>query len=60
MEALASAPALRAVNADGMNLLSKRELQVVRCLAEGLTNREIAERLKLQSTHGQELSVPRL
>jgi two-component system nitrate/nitrite response regulator NarL len=47
VEALASAPALRAVNADGMNLLSKRELQVVRCLAEGLTNREIAERLKL-------------
>ncbi len=47
VEALASAPALRAVNARGMNLLSKRELQVVRCLAEGLTNREIAERLKL-------------
>jgi len=47
VEALASAPALRAVNASGMNLLSKRELQVVRCLAEGLTNREIAERLKL-------------
>jgi two-component system, NarL family, nitrate/nitrite response regulator NarL len=47
VEALASAPALRAVNASGMSLLSKRELQVVRCLAEGLTNREIAERLKL-------------
>jgi two-component system nitrate/nitrite response regulator NarL len=47
VEALANAPALRAVNASGMNLLSKRELQVVRCLAEGLTNREIAERLKL-------------
>jgi two-component system nitrate/nitrite response regulator NarL len=47
VEALASAPALRAVNAEGMNLLSKRELQVVRCLSEGLTNREIAERLKL-------------
>ena len=47
VEALASAPALRAVNSDGMNLLSKRELQVVRCLAEGLTNREIADRLKL-------------
>jgi DNA-binding NarL/FixJ family response regulator len=47
VEALANAPALRAVNANGMNLLSKRELQVVRCLAEGLTNREIAERLKL-------------
>jgi two-component system nitrate/nitrite response regulator NarL len=47
MEALASAPAFHAVNADGVNLLSKRELEVVRCLAEGLTNREIAERLGL-------------
>jgi len=47
VEALASAPTVRAVNASGMSLLSKRELQVVRCLAEGLTNREIAERLKL-------------
>jgi two-component system, NarL family, nitrate/nitrite response regulator NarL len=47
VEALAGAPAVHAVNADGMSLLSKRELQVVRCLAEGLTNREIAERLKL-------------
>ena len=47
VEALASAPNVRAVNASGMSLLSKRELQVVRCLAEGMTNREIAERLKL-------------
>ncbi|MGA2416846.1 MAG: LuxR C-terminal-related transcriptional regulator [Candidatus Sulfotelmatobacter sp.] len=47
MEALANTPAFRAVNADGVNLLSKRELEVVRCLAEGLTNREIAERLAL-------------
>jgi DNA-binding CsgD family transcriptional regulator len=30
-----------------MKLLSKRELQVVRSLAEGLTNREIAEQLNL-------------
>jgi DNA-binding NarL/FixJ family response regulator len=45
--ALASSPTLRAVNAHGMNLLTERELQVVRCLAEGLTNREIAERLNL-------------
>jgi DNA-binding NarL/FixJ family response regulator len=45
--ALASSPTLRAVNANGMNLLTERELQVVRCLAEGLTNREIAERLNL-------------
>jgi two-component system, NarL family, nitrate/nitrite response regulator NarL len=45
--ALASSPTVRAVNAEGINLLSERELQVVRCLAEGLTNREIAERMKL-------------
>src|ERR1700721_597742 len=30
-----------------MNLLSKREVEVVRCLAEGLTNREIAQRIGL-------------
>jgi len=47
VEALASSPAVRAVNAGGMSLLSERESQIVRCLAEGLTNREIAERLKL-------------
>jgi two-component system, NarL family, nitrate/nitrite response regulator NarL len=47
IEALAAAPVVRAVNAKGMSLLSKRELQIVRSLAEGLTNREIAERLKL-------------
>src|SRR5262249_55924354 len=47
VEALASAPTVRAVDAKGLNLLSKRELEVVRCLAEGLTNREIAERLGL-------------
>ncbi|MBZ5706061.1 MAG: LuxR C-terminal-related transcriptional regulator [Acidobacteriia bacterium] len=47
VEALASAPTVRAVNADGFDLLSKRELEVVRGLSEGLTNREIAERLGL-------------
>ena len=47
VEALASLPNVRAVDANGLNLLSKRELEVVRCLAEGLTNREIAERLSL-------------
>jgi two-component system, NarL family, nitrate/nitrite response regulator NarL len=47
IEALAAAPVVRAVNASGMNLLSKRELQVVHALAQGLTNREIAEGLKL-------------
>jgi len=47
VEAIAAAPAVRAVDANGFNLLSKRELQVVQSLAEGLTNREIAERLGL-------------
>ncbi len=47
VEALASSPTVRAVDAKGLNLLSKRELEVVRSLAEGLTNREIAERLGL-------------
>jgi len=47
VEALSSAPSVRAVDSNGFNLLSKRELEVVRCLAEGLTNREIAEHLGL-------------
>jgi len=47
LEALASAPMLRAVNASGLSLLTDREMQVVRCLAEGLTNRDIAERMNL-------------
>jgi len=47
VEALAATPGIRAVNASGMNLLSARELEVVRWLTEGLTNREIGERLGL-------------
>jgi len=47
VEALASSPTLRTLGANGLSLLSKRELDVVHCLAEGLTNREIAERLGL-------------
>jgi DNA-binding CsgD family transcriptional regulator len=47
VEALASSPVVRAVDANGLSLLSKREMDVVRSLAEGLTNREIAERLGL-------------
>jgi two-component system nitrate/nitrite response regulator NarL len=47
VEALATSPTLRAVDANGLSLLSKREMDVVRSLAEGLTNREIADRLGL-------------
>jgi DNA-binding NarL/FixJ family response regulator len=47
VEALAAAPTVHAVDSSGLSLLSKREMDVVRSLAEGLTNREIAERLKL-------------
>jgi len=47
IETLASTPSIRAVGANGLSLLSKRELDVVGCLADGLTNREIAERLNL-------------
>ena len=47
IEALASSPTMRTVGPNGLSLLSKRELDVVHCLAEGLTNREIAERLSL-------------
>ena len=47
VEAIAAAPSVRAVDANGFDLLSKRELEVVHNLAEGLTNREIAEKLGL-------------
>jgi len=47
LESLASAPKLKTVNAKGMNLLSNREADVVRGVVEGLTNREIANRLGL-------------
>src|SRR5262249_13559012 len=47
VEALALAPNIKAVDANGLNILSKREIEVVRSLAEGLTNREIAIRLGL-------------
>src|SRR5271157_2590379 len=45
--ALASSHAVGAVDARGMNLLSKRETEIVRGVAQGLTNREIAERFGL-------------
>jgi DNA-binding NarL/FixJ family response regulator len=47
VEALANSRKVRPVNGNGLSQLSPREMQVVQCLAEGLTNREIAERLQL-------------
>ncbi len=47
IDALAASPMVRAVGPGGLNLLSRRETDVVSCLAEGLTNREIASRLGL-------------
>jgi DNA-binding CsgD family transcriptional regulator len=47
MNALASTPVVRAVNANGLNLLSKRELEVVQCVVQGFTNQEIADRMGL-------------
>ncbi|MGA8151650.1 MAG: response regulator transcription factor [Terriglobales bacterium] len=47
VEALSTSHALRPANGNGLSLLSKREIEVVHSLAEGLTNREIAERLGL-------------
>jgi two-component system nitrate/nitrite response regulator NarL len=47
LEALSDAPATHLVDTKGMNLLSKREEDVVRWLAEGLTNGEIALELEI-------------
>ena len=47
LQALASSHHVRAVDARGMNLLSKREMDIVRGVAQGMTNREIAEQLRL-------------
>ena len=46
LEALAK-PTLSNFQTNGGSLLSAREIDVVRCVAEGLTNREVAQRLKL-------------
>jgi DNA-binding NarL/FixJ family response regulator len=47
LEALVATPKVKAVDRKGMSLLTKREAEVVRCLSEGMTNREIAERIGL-------------
>lgn len=47
MEAFSQLAPMRVVNAEGMRLLTKREEDVVRLLAEGMQNRDIAKELKL-------------
>jgi DNA-binding NarL/FixJ family response regulator len=47
MDAFTQLAPMRVVNSDGMRLLTKREDDVVRLVAEGLQNREIANELKL-------------
>jgi two-component system, NarL family, nitrate/nitrite response regulator NarL len=47
VQALVSSPNVPAVNAHGMGQLSKREMEIVDGVAQGLSNRKIAERLGL-------------
>jgi two-component system nitrate/nitrite response regulator NarL len=47
LDALGEALPMRMIDAKGAILLSRREQEVVRCVAEGLSNREIAQRLGL-------------
>jgi DNA-binding NarL/FixJ family response regulator len=47
LEALAQSPLVRATNHKGIELLSARERQVIQHVAGGMSNREIAQALKL-------------
>jgi two-component system, NarL family, nitrate/nitrite response regulator NarL len=47
VEALAASHSPNPINAQSIEQLSKREMQVVNCVAQGLTNREIAKSLGL-------------
>ena len=47
LQALVSSRSVPAVNAQGMEQLSKREMEIVDSVAQGLSNRKIAERLGL-------------
>lgn len=47
LEALAKAAPLRVVDVRGTSLLTRREEQIVRLVVEGLTNREVSQKLSL-------------
>jgi DNA-binding NarL/FixJ family response regulator len=47
LEALSEGPTLRVVNANGRSLLTPREEQVVALVADGLSNRQVADELGL-------------
>jgi DNA-binding NarL/FixJ family response regulator len=47
LEALSNAPVTSVVDARGDELLSRREQEVVRWMADGLSNREIAKEMGL-------------
>ncbi len=47
LHALAQAPSPRVINAEGANLLTRREEDLLRLVVDGLGNREIARRLNL-------------
>lgn len=47
IELVSQVPSLRVVNAHGLKLLTPREEQVVALVADGLSNREVADELKL-------------
>ena len=47
LDAVSEVSPLRLADPDGISILSKREQDVVRCVVDGLSNREIARRLNL-------------
>jgi DNA-binding NarL/FixJ family response regulator len=47
LEALVNATPLRLVNSEGRRLLTRREDDVVRLVADGLSNRDVAQKLGL-------------